>query len=186
MEFKCRGAADSSFTLTCHDGVCPEPELQNVDFYTKPSYIIIPPEILHRHICDASVTTFCNTARNPPNGQPAGRPAPPSGGTLLCQASSWRGAAGKGESEFKTIGADIIIVSLLNTFFRLRWRVADTFPDLFPSRCDSWTDLGGKIIQNPFTFSEIQISSILHNATMLNPFSLCRPNGRIPVYCHGG
>ena len=122
-------------------------------------------------ICDA----FCNTARNPPNGQPAGRPAPPSGGTLLCQASSWRGAAGKGE--FKTIGADIVIVSY---FFRLRWRVADTFPDLFPSRCDSWTDLGGKIIQNPLTFS------ILHNATMLNPFSLYRPNGRIPVCYHGG
>ena len=130
-------------------------------------------------ICDASVTS-CNTARNPPNGQPAGRPASPSGGTLLCQASSWRGAAGKGESEFKTIGADIIIVSLLNTFFRLRWRVADTFPDLFPSRCDSWTDLGGKIIQNPLTFS------ILYNATMLNPFSLYRPDGRTPVCCHGG
>ena len=79
----------------------------------KPSYIISPPEILY--MCDASVT-FCNTARNPPNGQPAGRPAPPSGGTLLCQASSWRGAAGKGESEFKTIGADIIIVSYWTHF----------------------------------------------------------------------
>ena len=59
------------------------------------------------------------------------------------------GQQGRVSLSSKLLVRDIIIEHL----FRLRWRVADTFPDLFPSRCDSWTDLGGKIIQNPLTFS---------------------------------
>ena len=73
------------------------------------------------------------------------------------------------------------IASFSVPLFRYRYGAsAETFPDLFPSRCESWRDLGtSNIHPTPnLTFCGYKLSLF---QIVLNPFSLFRPIGQLLV-----